>query len=300
MKKAPIFKNSVLQERFDRDGYVVFDFLSEEQAHFAAQKFYEVHKEIPVGFYADAYSSNDKLKNEIYAFTQHVFLDALALHFQDYKVLGGTYLCKSSDDEGKVGVHQDWMVVDESRFSSVTVWVPVQDVDENNGALRVLPGSHLFFNAYRSDNIPCAYRGNEQLLWDNMITIPMKAGQAFVLNHAVIHGSAINTSGKERLVVAYGLVPKQAELVFYFGDTDSGKLKVEKFNMPDDFFQRYYNVGKRPLFGELSSVFEYSVPQMDYRELVNKVNRERQIRKLPIITKEETRGWKRLISKLFS
>lgn len=279
--RSSIFRDAALQSRFDEDGYVVMDFITPDEAHVMGQKFYEVHDQIPKGFYADAHSSDDELKNEIYSYTGTVFLDALEKHFKDYKILGGTYLNKSSDDVGKVGVHQDWTIVDESKYSSLTIWVPVQDVDGTNGAMRVVPGSHLFFDYHRSDNIPYAYRGNEQMLWDNMVTVQMRAGQAFVLNHAVIHASDINTSGKERLVIAYGLAPKNANLMFYYQERDID-AKVEKFDMPNDFFQRYYNVGQRPKFGHVVDTFDYPVPAISSSELQMRIERELKKRNMPI------------------
>lgn len=286
MERPSIFRDASVQSKFEKDGYVVIDFITPEEAQEMAEKFYEVHNEIPQGFYADAHSSDDELKSEIYQHTKTVFLNALARHFIDYKVLGGTYLSKAPGQVGKVGVHQDWTVVDESRFYSLTIWVPVQDVDETNGALRVLPGSHQFFNYYRSDNIPCAYRGNEKMMWDNMITVPMKAGQAFVLNHAVIHASDSNITDKERLVIAYGLVPKDADLMFYYRDRDDD-AQVEKYAMPDDFFQRYYNVGHRPKFGEVESVFDYPVPSIPTKDLKKMIDEQLKSRGFSLLSEAE-------------
>eukprot|EP01034_Spumella_vulgaris_P003449 gene3449-4439_t len=248
--KARIFKDERVQEKFDEDGYVVIDFIAAEEARNIAEKFYELHREVPGGFYSAAFSSDDAFKQDIYAHTQAVFANVVDAHFFDYKILGSTFLCKAPGAAGRVGVHQDWTVVDESRFFSATIWVPAVDVNEHNGALRVLPGSHRFFDAYRSNNIPLSYQGSETLLWDNMITVPMRAGQAFILNHAVIHASAPNTTDQERLAIAYGVVPKAAKLMYYHKNADEPGHKIEKFDMPDDFFQRYYNIGQRPLFGE--------------------------------------------------
>lgn len=87
----------------------------------------------------------------------------------------------------------------------------------DNGALMVLPGSHLFFDKYRNNHIPVSYRGSESLILENMITVPMKAGQAFVLNHAVIHASTLNNTDKERLVIAYGYFWLMHHCRFIFG-----------------------------------------------------------------------------------
>jgi len=259
-----IFTDAEIEADFQRDGYVVIDFISAEDARLIAKKFYEIHTSIPDGFYADAFSPDDKIKEEIYKHTDDVFQKALEGRFHNHKKLGSTFLCKAPGEKGRVGVHQDWSVVDESRYYSATIWVPTTDTNEDNGTLKVIPGSHKFFSAHRSNNIPTSYRGSEILLWENMVTVPMKAGQAFILNHAVIHASAANTTDKERLVIAYALTHKEAPLSYYHQERNSKHNTVERYIMPDDFFQRYYNVGERPLFGRLAEVFEYRVPAVEH------------------------------------
>lgn len=289
--KPPIFKDKEIQTRFDRDGYAVIDFISKTDTEFVAKKFYELHPELPRGFYAAAINADDAFKQEIYEHTEKIFGNAIDAHFENYKKLGSTYLCKAPGAESKVNVHQDWTTVDETQYYSATIWVPLLDTSEENGALRVLPGSHLFFNYYRSNNIPVAYRNNEELLWNSMTTVPMKAGQAFILNHAVLHGSSANLSAKERLVVAYALAPKDAKLVFYHKNAGDKTDRIEKFDMPDDFFQRYYNLGGRPQFGVSVKEFDYPVPMASTAEIIQLIKNAQ---------KNQTDGLSGLIKHLFS
>jgi ectoine hydroxylase-related dioxygenase (phytanoyl-CoA dioxygenase family) len=283
--KPAIFKDKTLQEKFDRDGYVVFDFISAEQARSISEKFYAIHKEIPGGFYSEAFNPDSNVKDDIYHATDAVFDPAMDGTFHQFKKLGSTFLCKAPGEAGKVGVHQDWSVVDEDKYYSATIWVPTVDTTEENGALRVLPGSHKFYKGLRSPNIPFIYHGNEDVLWDNMITVPMKAGQAFVLNHAVIHGSSPNTTKSERLAIAYGLLPQEASLLFYHRNEEN---RIEKYEMPDDFFQRYYNVGGRPQFGKLVDTFDYPVPVASRINIESKINKERQSRESIPLFKDKT------------
>lgn len=269
-----IFRNSETEKQFQRDGFVVLDFITEEEATLIAKKFYEIHPTLPQGFYADAYNPDDELKAEIFQYSDGILNKNLDVVFHDYKKLGCTFLCKTPGEKGKVGVHQDWSVVDESKFYSITIWIPTADTIEENGALRVLPGSHLFFNNHRSNNIPVAYRDSEELLWKNMITVPMKAGQAFILNHATIHGSSANSTNKERLVIAYGLVHDNAKLTFHHQEKNIKDAKVEKFEMPDDFFLRYYNVGERPLFGKMVDTFSYTVEKVNSTAIQKLIDKE--------------------------
>ena len=285
--KPAIFKNKSVQAQFDRDGYVVIDFISAEEASLIAAKFYGMHSNLPKGFHSESFNPNEIDKQDIFEHTERIFQKAVDERFENLKKLGSTFLCKSPGEEGKVGVHQDWTVVDESKYYSATIWVPTVDTDSENGALRVLPGSHLFFDTIRSNHIDLCYQNDIELLWDNMITVPMKAGQAFVINHAVIHASAPNTTTKERLAIAYGLIPKEASLVYYHQEPNDRECVVEKFEMPDDFFQKYYNVGQRPLFGNIIDKFQYKVPIASTLMVNNLLNTEKRKRKMKPLFKDD-------------
>lgn len=307
MKKA-FFKDPDVQHRFDRDGYVVIDFTTPEVVQQIADLFYAQHPTIPPGFFCEVSNTNDALKQAMFRQMDEQLADAMESTFTAYKKLGATFLCKAPGTLGKVDVHQDWTAVDESIYSTATIWIPTQDVDDSNGALKVMPGSHLFFDKYRNNFIPVSYRGSEQLLWDNMLTVPMKAGQAFILNHAVLHASSPNLTDKERLVIAYGVTSKEAPLRFYFRAKEASDNRVEKFDMPDDFFLRYHNIGERPLIGKAVETFDYDVPQVStvqIADLIEKARTERQHipfyqqhwHKPPSASSQPQSWWQRLIEK---
>lgn len=307
--KHKLFKDSSYNERFERDGFVVIDFTSADVVNEIAKSFYALHPTIPEGFFCEVSQTDDNMKNNLFMLMDNLLAEQMEATFSNYKKLGSTFLCKAPGEKGKVGVHQDWMVVDESRYSSATIWIPCQDVDEHNGALMVLPGSHLFFDKYRNNHIPVSYRGSENLLLENMITVSMKAGQAFVLNHAVIHASTLNFTEKERLVIAYGITSAEAPLSFYFREKEALSNKVEQFEMPDDFFLRYYNIGERPLIGKKVSEYEYEVPAVDSTVIAEMIMEEKRKRKdIPYyqanwalvesvpIQAQNKNGWKGLLS----
>jgi hypothetical protein len=297
--KPRIFKDIQAQIKFDRDGYVVIDFINPAEAKIIADKFYELHTELPKGFYSAAFNPDEEFRTGIYAHISKVFQKVLDEKFQDIKRLGSTFLCKAPGNDGKVQVHQDWTITDESKYYSATIWVPTVDVTEKNGALRVLPGSHLFFDSYRSPNIEFPFRGHEKLIWQNMVTVTMKAGQAFILNHALLHGSSFNSTNTERLVVAYGIAPTNASLEFYHKNKSETKDRIEKYEMPDDFFQRYYNIGERPLFGNMVEEVEYSVAMVSGQQIKQLIENEKRKRGKFVPVEGEAAITKRLLPSIF-
>ncbi|MBS1618515.1 MAG: phytanoyl-CoA dioxygenase family protein [Bacteroidetes bacterium] len=278
MKIQQIFRDPVHQELFERDGYVVIDLTSADTVQEIARQFYNINESVPSGFSSGATIADQQVKDKLFADMDAALQADMDRAFIHYKKLGSTFLCKAPGENSKVNVHQDWSVVDEKRYASATVWIPTQAVDEHNGALRVLPGSHLFFDKYRNNNIPISYRGSEEMLWENMFIVPMKPGQAFILNHAVLHASPPNMTDKERLVIAYGITSAEAGLAFYYKAATPGS-PVEKYLMPDDFFLRYHNIGERPLFGDKVQEFPYEVPAVSGEEIYRMIQAEKEKRR---------------------
>src|SRR5690606_34311340 len=145
-----------------------------------------------------------------------------------------SFLSKPSGKTGIMPVHQDWTVVDESIFASVTAWIPLTDTFEKNGAIKVLSGSHLFSSAFRGPTIPSVFQHIENEILKRMTTLEMKAGEAFIFNHALLHASSENISGEERIALTYGLLHQEAQLCFYHKNEHE---KIEKYEVNTEFFQ---------------------------------------------------------------
>jgi ectoine hydroxylase-related dioxygenase (phytanoyl-CoA dioxygenase family) len=280
---ARIFNDDKLQKQFDRDGYIVVPFLNETEVKDLSSLFYEMHKEVPGNFYSTTFNASPEFKQRINEQTEKAFGPKADGLFTGIEKLGSSYLCKSPGKDSKMPVHQDWTVVDESKFESVTIWVPLVDTNEINGAIRVLPGSHKFTNTLRAPNLVSEYAKLGDEIWNEMEALPMKAGEAFIFNHAVLHASSPNTSNKERLAITYGVVSADAQLMLYHLNE---KKNLEKYLMPDDMFQRYYNIGERPLFGEKVEEFSYTVKPMSSLKLHFLINRAKRGRKMRTLFKD--------------
>jgi len=249
-----VFKDKVLQDKFDKDGFVKLQFLDQK----TIEKLLILYKEIqPVsypGFSSTIYNPNIEVKKETSKRISNLLDERIKREFMDFRSLGGNFLCKTSGPESFLQTHQDWTIVDEAVFESITIWMPLIDTSEENGALRVLPGSHKFSQVLRSPTLPGAFNKILNEAYHEMILVPMKAGEAIVFNHALLHASGPNMSGSDRVIAIYGLVPQEAQL-FFFHRAPTGK--VEKYKIADDFFLTYNNIGSVPEFSEKTDEFEY-------------------------------------------
>ena len=287
-----LFKNQSIQKQFDLNGYVVLPFLNEKQIATLHSLFTETHPEVPEGFYSSSFSSDTKQKGLINESIENVLSDRVDDVFSDIKKLGSCFLNKKSGISGEMPIHQDWTVVDEPHFDSVTIWIPLQDVDEQNGAIQVIEGSHRFTNALRAPTLDDPFKNISGIIRKDLKTIRLKAGEAFIFSHALLHASPPNLSPESRIAVTYGLVSQQAELSFYHKNDDG---LLEKYQVSEDFFQTYNTqIGSRPTNGKQTSVFPYKqtfITPSEYEQEKKKFaqRKARQMYTMIPIFKDETK-----------
>jgi ectoine hydroxylase-related dioxygenase (phytanoyl-CoA dioxygenase family) len=166
-------------------------------------------------------------------FIKDQFSRAVNEKFINAHALGGSYIAKGKGEAGTLHPHQDWNIVDEELYRSFNIWVPLVDLHENNGAICIMPQSHLWDKTYRSANIPSIYQDQESDLWENMTKLYMKAGVALIYDHRLIHASGENKTDKLRLAAVFGIIPDEASM-FYYHQKDSYTIEVYESN--PDFF----------------------------------------------------------------
>ena len=104
------------------------------------------------------------------------------------------------DEQYTQGWHQDWRY-GQGSLNSVTFWVPLHDVGEEQGTVAVMPGTHTM-----------GYLACDELLNPRRFVIPdeaiagrpsfpveLKKGDALVFSQMLVHRSGYNRSGRPRL-----------------------------------------------------------------------------------------------------
>ncbi|WP_373566141.1 phytanoyl-CoA dioxygenase family protein, partial [Salmonella enterica] len=90
---------------------------------------------------------------------------------------------KKPGNDGHCYAHQDWSMVEEPRYTSVTVWCALMDMTPENGCLRALKGSHQIDNYVRGRNTYDYLHLSSAFIHKYLMqNIPMKAGEAIIFN----------------------------------------------------------------------------------------------------------------------
>ena len=113
--------------------------------------------------------------------------------------------------------HQDaplWPIL--APMTEVTAWVALDDVDEENGCMSMVPGSHLwgnqiaFLNTLPSfDAMPAEFQGHKI----EVRRCPVRKGEVHFHHALVWHGSHANNSGRPRRAIALHYMTNETRYV---------------------------------------------------------------------------------------
>lgn len=233
--------NQALKSSFDRDGYAFLqDFMTREESGVMNQKIVEfIEKIVPSmpenhAFYEDK-SDPTSLKQLFHMADYDPFFEKLVNGSQFEKlaeVLLGEKLAKGNVEyfNKPVGMgkptppHQDSYYFMLTPPQAITFWIPLEDVDLENGCLRYVKGSHLLGMRPHGKN---ATLGFSQAITDfgtaedlnNEVAVPAKVGDVLVHHGMTIHRADGNKSlTRSRRVVG----------VVYFGESAKEDVKAKE------------------------------------------------------------------------
>jgi hypothetical protein len=155
------------------------------------------------------------------------------------------YSVKPPGADGELGPHQDFSIVDERRWTSLYLWIPLVDTDEGNGTLHVLPGSHRYTNRVRARHVPATFDRVLQEVHERSVRLDCRAGELVLMVSGVVHHSPSNRSDHLRLAAHGILKPIEAPLVFFYADEDTPDGEVEMYEVGIDQYV-HLALGGRP------------------------------------------------------
>ncbi len=236
-----MFKNIEHQKYFDEHGFFLAQLLNDDQVK-DLYAFYEETKsmsQVSKPFFTSIWSKNKNYRAMVDAKLKEVLVPQVENILSDFQPVFANFMVKASGENSLLQPHQDWTFVDERKYDSYTIWIPLIDVDEYNGALGICRQSHNINNYVRSRFGKVPFASFKDQIHDELIeTVPMKAGSVLFVNNRLIHASHNNWSGKERIACVLVAAPKKADLM-HFVTTGSNLSDTYKLDVTPDFFVDY-------------------------------------------------------------
>jgi hypothetical protein len=232
IKNPLILLDHVNNEELATNGFATFPLLSEADIIRLSEYYFKFQKEEPNYFYSSTHSADTNFRKQTSDFIKNVIAPLLPGCLVNYRLLGGAFVVKPGNGKGILQPHQDWNLVDEERHRSYNLWIPLTDVNTENGAMFVLPRSHNICRTYRGPGIQSIFKAFENEVWSYLKPMPMKAGEALLYDHALLHGSPANLTDKIRLGIVIGIIEQDAQM--QINALQGGKIEI--YECDEHFF----------------------------------------------------------------
>ena len=267
------FVENILNSQIEQDGYAIVPFASQEEI----KEITAFYKSLPSvnakGTYVTMFHPSYEYRKGVDEKIKQLFAARASGFLKNYKPLFANFMIKEPGTEGDFPLHQDWTYVDETRFSSYAFWVPMQDVNIDNGALNVVPGSHNLLRGLRGPGVFEAFSYLSDVIKTKYSKpISLQAGEALVWDHRLIHFSLPNRMDLPRLAFTLIMVPESAE-VFHIISTDEKGIMVSKYTVDTDFYLTH-KIGSPPENYDIVDTIQ-QMPQVITEELFH-IRRDKQ------------------------
>jgi ectoine hydroxylase-related dioxygenase (phytanoyl-CoA dioxygenase family) len=153
-------------------------------------------------------------------------------------------LVKPPEQGAPFPMHQDYPYFPHERHTVVAASVHLDDADEENGCLRVVPGSHRLG--------PLEPTGESNTLdtpLEDGTPVPAAAGDVLFFNYLTVHGSGLNTSTRTR-----------RNVLFQYRDPSDPPLLKDGVEEHVDWGQGLMVAGRNPVYWERRPKFRVLAP----------------------------------------
>ena len=254
-----IFLDAATQETFERDGFVLLDdFLSnEETSHFKARIAEGAVSYVPYSRNAKTSSiekrpavsdamvftafMSESLQKLISAEIKEVAEAHLKRFLKaDYKtaMAFGSVKRPSEEEDGSFvpsHVHASKYDPSLSAFPPISIFSPLDDVDESTGPVGFIKGSYRLFG---DEVVPLEFDQTENVNHHRLSLVDehckyrlLKAGPAILFHSRTIHAG--KSAKKSRYALTIDLIPSEANAIFYVTEYDgTGKIVLHGREMP--------------------------------------------------------------------
>lgn len=265
-----ILKDIKMANQMEKNGFIVLPFLNKEEINKFKLLYKKHHSVDPEFFYKSYFSDNIEYKREVEREIISAFNKNLNDFFANHISFGGMFVVKPPLEKGHFTAHQDWSFTDEFMYPSYNMWCPLEDVNDENGNLNVLYGSHKYIKTIRGYNTPDVYDQLQHIIEPNMKSIPMKAGEVIIFYHGLIHGSTKNTTNKSRISLGLSLIHQDAPLRYNYYD-DSTQTLEEYASNPDFYINYVAHKESKPQNINFIQNVNFSFPRLTEDELRKKI-----------------------------
>jgi ectoine hydroxylase-related dioxygenase (phytanoyl-CoA dioxygenase family) len=215
MKPDQLINDNDYSRALDELGFCVAPLFSMEDIRKIRALYHQFSIETKVSGLIASHSKIGAEKNlRLSNLLKEIVMPALQKSFSDFDFFIGGFMVKEANTAGVLPLHQDWNITDESQYTSLQIWIPVDLSYPGNGGMFVLPMSHRFFQNYRSGSYGIPDMPTEDFIRPYLADMIIPPGQALVFHNSLFHASYPNTSDQNRISAIISIYKKNAPLTY--------------------------------------------------------------------------------------
>jgi hypothetical protein len=300
-------KNELLEKEIVEFGYTTCTLLSEQQIlelrtickrHFTPSL---INSKYNYDSNADTDVVTKRfISNEI----QRIVKPSIDKMFENYEFIPSIFFIKhpSETDHSAVPMHNDpTLLIDETEKTHIKIWCPLQNVDESNGAMHFIKGSHRFVPPVNAVTLPSHYENVYNQLHKYTTCIPLKAGEAVMFDNRTLHESSPNRSDSIRLTAIISIIAPNRQFISLYKDAAVKNSPIEVYFQDKDWYYHpeWHNQHKRPQTGILKGYLDYAVFQVSSNQLKDLAANPRSLKSYVYSIKSIQQGFLHKFKSLF-
>ena len=135
----------------------------------------------------------------------------------NFVLWGGQFFLKEPFDGSVVPWHQDAQYWPLTPAKAITVWLALYDTDEENGAMKIVKGSHKQGMFKHKINKAKNFALNQEVSVDqfnqnDVVSLNLKAGEISLHDDGLLHGSEANNSDRRRCGITMRYSPTNVKV----------------------------------------------------------------------------------------
>lgn len=236
-KKSGLTENQ--QNQLILEGYTIIENIDSDKILQLKKKYLDEFQIQNHGTFQSTMTVVEEKNNRhgIFSIIEKKCINIVQEYLPNYEILLGNFLNKPANSLlSEVGVHRDWSYVDHSMDNAYNFWIPLNDINLENGSFYVIPESHHIKHGPRVTPFQDELAPLKKQLLHFGTAIHLKTGQAIIYHPGLIHYSFPNKSDKGRLVV--GMVCKPIDQKAYHYYFDKAK-NCRKYEVNSNFYNTF-------------------------------------------------------------
>lgn len=232
-----IIKNPEIADTVHNIGYTVCGNIGEPIVSILKTLYARLHdfKTTDGGMFYSLYSLNLDYRKQVHDEINEILTPVYNQYFSNWKSVINSFIVKLSGSQSEFTLHQDSSGLDETKYSPLSVWIPLQDTSIESGCLCVVPKTHSVFYPYRGISFPSPFSEIEEEVRKYLIPIEMKAGDILIFDNRLVHYSPPNNGKTDRITVMSGLFPESAKIQVCYKDETVEDSPIEIYEQLDDY-----------------------------------------------------------------